>query len=205
MIMNSKYQPLLEELTGGLLKEAALIKVVETVRDIPFQFIGSRDIDSMLEAKVGTCNAKHMLLKELIGGLGYEGRYIVDKFNLSDFLAGLDQGNKQVIELKEIASRLEPYYHTYLQINNGNWVSVDITFDSALAPYGFVVAIGWDGRSDTKLPHNWIETYLVVEGQDPGQLKNRLLTGESTENKLLRKEFFSKLNQYIASLRLNQF
>lgn len=198
--MNLKYKKLLEEWTGGSSGKEALIKVFEKVRDIPFQFIGSRDIDSMLKAGVGTCNAKHMLLKELADGLGYKTRYIVDKFNLSDFLKGLDHDDSRIVELEEIASRMSPYYHTYLQIEiNGKWVSVDITFDSAIARYGFVVATEWDGDSDTRLPHAPLETHVVKD--EPGQLKERLLSDEPPENKQLRKEFFAKLNDYITSLR----
>lgn len=198
--MNPKYQPLLDEWTQGLEREEALLTIVNQVRDIPFQFIDTRDIDSMLEAGVGTCNAKHMLLKELAEGLRYQVRFLVDKFNLSDFLKELDPEHSKVIQLKEIAAKMDPYYHTYIQIfNNEKWVAVDITFDSALEPYGFVVASDWDGKTNTDLPHTPMEQYVIEE--EPGQFKKNLLKGESEENKQYRKEFFALLNDYLNELR----
>jgi len=190
----------LEDWTQGLNKEEALLAVVNRVRDIPFQFIGTRDIESMLKAGVGTCNAKHMLLKELAEKLGYKVRFLVDKFYLSDFLEGLDQKNMKVIKLKKITSKLKPYYHTYLQIfKNNKWISLDITFDSFLEKYGLVVASNWDGENDTQLPHKPLETHVVEK--NPGTFKKNLLIGESEKNIILRKKFFSLLNEYLTSVR----
>jgi hypothetical protein len=49
------------------------------------------------------------------------------------------------------------------------------------------------------LPHTPLETHF--EDSEPGKLKEKLLEGESDENKALRKEFFSKLNDYLAEIR----
>ena len=178
-------------------KDRQLIKIFEEVRDIPFQFIGSRDVESMLKAGAGTCNAKHVYLKQKIDELGYPTRFVVDEFNLSDFLKGLDHKDNKVQELENLAAQLEPYYHTYLQINKDNkWISLDVTFDSKLAQFGFVTTTDWNGESDTNLPHTPLKTYYVED--KPEKLKGELLAEESQENKKLRQDFFSKLNDYIS-------
>jgi hypothetical protein len=198
--VSEKYLHLLEDWTQEQEREDALLTVVNKVRDIPFKFIGTRDVDSMLEAGVGTCNAKHMLLKELAEALRYKVRFLVDKFHLSDFLRGLDKENEKVMRLKEITSKLEPYYHTYIQIfKDEKWISLDITFDSFLEQFGFVVASDWDGKTDTLLPHEPLEQHIV--DKEPGKFKRDLLVGESEENKQLRKEFFALLNEYLTEVR----
>ena len=113
---------------------------------------------------------------------------------------GLDRSDPKVKELGQIASKLSPYYHTYLQIKiAGKWVLVDITFNSPLAQFGLKVANQWGGRSDTLLPHNPLRSF--IEEKDPAKIKEKMLASEPAEKEEMRKQFFAKLNELIISLR----
>ncbi len=198
--MSSQYQDLLSELTDSLSPEEAFVRVCTYVRDIPYQFIGSRDIDSMLQAGAGTCNAKHMLLHELLKGLGYETEYVIDEFQLTDLLAGISSSDPQVAQLRQMATEIEPYYHTYLKVKkNEAWISLDVSFDTPLAVYGFPVDLDWDGTRDMQLFHTPLKT-TAVEGS-PDAFKKQLVQRESPENKKKRKEFFRVLNSLLESFR----
>ncbi len=197
--MSINYDHLLNIWTKGLNQEQALLEIYRRVRDIPYQFTATRDVETLLKTNSGTCTAKHILFSEMVHRLGYNTRFIVDEMDLSDLLQGLNREDAVVKNLFQLASDLDNYFHTYTQIMiDSRWVSVDLSFDSTLAPYGFKVS-RWDGKNDTGLIHIPIKTYVVEDR--PDELKTQMLIDESEENRQLRKMFFNKLNEYMISLR----
>lgn len=89
--------------------------------------------------------------------------------------------------------------HNFLKIFvNGQWVTVDATWDSPLKKFGFTINENWDGISDMKL---CVESREIFETKDPDKMKKEILGKIPDEIQNLRKLFLKKLTDWLNSVR----
>lgn len=125
-------------------KKQQLIAVVKLAAGIPWG--EGRTIEEVLETKkVGTCTGKHLVLQTCFDELGIKYRPVVCTFKWGE------QAIKYPKNLKAILKEGEwEHGHNFVQIRNdkGEYIDIDITWNSNLAPYGFkTFPKNWNGKS----------------------------------------------------------
>jgi len=168
------------------------VALFETVRDIPYGSISSRDSGQVLAQRRGTCSGKHLLLRQLFQANSLPVKLMMCRTTLN----GLDVDLPD--ELTDLLAQGKvPDFHNYLRVDTGHWVDVDATFDAPLARHGFVVN-EWDGRSDchTALPafESWEVEDLFVE-------KEAALASLSDAERTRRREFIDPFSSWLETLR----
>ena len=110
-----------------------LQKLVQSVAVIPWG--EGRTIEEVLETKhVGTCTGKHLVLAACCDALSIPYRTVVCTFKWSEQGIALPQNLEAILQQGEWL-----HGHNFLQLQSsiGDWIDVDITWDSALKPFGF--------------------------------------------------------------------
>ena len=183
------------EWTKNLTKGEAVVKVFQRVRDIPYGVIGSRDPVKVLEANKGTCSGKHFLLAAL---------YRVMGLNVKDMVAfhkyeSLPRNVEYPEELKVILQKGDgiPDYHNFIKLYvNGNWLTLDATFEEDLKEY-FVVN-DWNGKHDTTLS---VKPVAIWEASNPVDFKMTKLNELPLETRNYRKEFLKRFSDWLDLFR----
>lgn len=185
-----------EEWTRGLDPLAARILLFERVRDLPYQYPGSRDPSEVLRAGRGSCSGKHYLLGALFAELGLRVRHMMCTHRFNESPIPFPEGMQEILRRNEVLD-----VHDYLQIwLKGDWVDVDGTWESGLHDFGFPVTQDWDGDHSmllTVIP----EEHIEVEG-DPAKVKDEMLSRLSPRQRALRKQFLESLARWVGDLEL---
>jgi transglutaminase-like putative cysteine protease len=193
--MRERFQRIVSEWTKNLTKEEAVVKVFQRVRDIPYGVIGSRDPVKVLEENKGTCSGKHLLLAALYRTMG---------LNVKDMVAfhkyeTLPRNVEYPEELKVILKKGDgiPDYHNFIKLYvNGNWLTLDATFEENLKEY-FVVNY-WNGKHDTKLS---VKPIAIWEVRNPVEFKVTKLNKLPSQIQTYRKQFLERLSEWLDCLR----
>lgn len=174
-------------------RDQKIIALFETIRDIPYGYIGSRNPLHVLKAGKGTCSGKHLLLGYLYQAIGIEVQYMMclTKFN---FLKHLFPDELRILlEEKDIYD-----YHNFLRIYINRWVDIDITFDLPLKAYGFSVNHDWDCMSDCEIALPPIEVCQVAELIKE---KEQALNTFSEDQQRARNIFIKKMSEWMGEIR----
>ncbi|MBD3155580.1 MAG: hypothetical protein GF368_02895 [Candidatus Aenigmarchaeota archaeon] len=187
-------EEIIQEWVDHLDSDEWVIKLFEKVRDIPYGDINSRDPKDVYEKRKGTCSGKHELLKELYDELGIETK---------DFIALHKFNDLNVVFPKEIKRILDEYeifdYHNFFKILvNGDWITVDVTWDRPLKKLGFFVNENWDGKSNMELCVVPIE---IFEVEDSVLSKKQKLMDLPKETQKYRKIFLEELTVWLDEFR----
>lgn len=125
---------------GHVSDDEKLVSAYEAVRDIPYDGTG-----------------KHSLLKSMFESLGFEVRAYLARHDLGALSLHPWPG-----ALESFRGERTPSFHEFLKIRReGRWLTVDATFDHALARIGFPL-LEWDGRTDMALPVRAEEIHEVA-------------------------------------------
>jgi hypothetical protein len=179
----------LDQLDG----DARRIALVQAVARIPWG--EGRSIEEVLASKgVGTCTGKHLVLQACLDALGMPYRTVVCTFRWSEQDVRYPQELFQVLQEGEW-----PHAHNFVQLLiDGAYVDIDVTWDPALAAYGFAAfPDDWDGRSPfvgVKNPQD------RVEDVDMEARKKTLLHSLSPETRARRQVFLDGLIRWIESI-----
>ena len=183
-----------KEWTRGLDPVKARIALFERVRDLPYQYPASRDPVEVLRAGAGSCSGKHYLLGALFRRLGLQVRHMLCTHRFNESGLPFPDEMQGMLLKNEIVD-----VHDYLQVLvDGNWVDVDVTWDSGLRDFGFPVNEGWDGKSSMLLTVSPDEQ-TTVEG-DPAKAKEELLARLTPRQRTLRKQFLEALGRVVADI-----
>lgn len=188
---------IVEKYTSGCTtREEKLVTIFEMVRDIPYGTIGSgsRDPLEVYRNNRGTCSGKHFLLRDLLLVLDIEVKDVVCFHYYSQMPRSVDYppGLMQLLE----DNRGIPDYHNYLKVYNGDWLTVDATFDSPLRDY-FVVN-EWDGKTDTRLSVKPVEAWEV---RGPEGFKVNMLSKLPEDIQKGRRRFLQGFSEWLEKLR----
>ena len=167
-------------------------QLAEGVRQIPYGVIGSRKGKDVYRKKKGTCSGKHDLLKELIvKKTKYYVREVLIEVTFD--LDWLNKFNVSVPEkLREIVVKANGIkdYHNFLQIKNGEWKDLDVTWPKELAKLGFSTA-----------NYNTARMIPVEIGEYSAELKDALIRGLPLDAQENRQKFIKELSSWIETLR----
>ncbi|MFP3945386.1 MAG: transglutaminase domain-containing protein [Archaeoglobaceae archaeon] len=177
-------------------REQKLVNIFKKVRDIPYGTLGSgsRDPLKVYRNNRGTCSGKHFLLRDLFLSLGMKVKDMVCFHYYSQMPRSIDYP-PQLMQLLE-DNKGVPDYHNYLQVYNGDWLTVDATFDYPLKDY-FVVN-EWDGKTDTRLSVKPVEMWEVDDAEN---FKIYLLNKLPPDVQKGRKRFLQKFSEWLEVLR----
>jgi hypothetical protein len=184
---------------GHITSEEKLISAYNSVRDIPYGGVRTRDPapDAILKENRGTGRGKHILLKSLFESMGFEAKAFIAKHNLAKYPI-----HPWPEVLKEFQGKDIPGFHDFLKVKlNDRWVTVDATFDRSLVAVGFPGQM-WDGKSDMKLPIEATEI-MEVEG-DLFEFSKKMRDALPQETKLERQNFLKTLKQWISENRASE-
>ena len=150
---------------SGLSDQPSLWELVETIREIPYGRPAERTPEGVVQEWKGTCSTKLALLGELL-----EGRPEFE-LQLVHRVYKVDRAQAEALFGDEAAAVVPEEglvdVHTYATVNIvGERVRIDVTF-----PGGAL----WDGRSDMDLAAADGDDYPVPEGEDPWQMKEKLV------------------------------
>jgi len=175
----------------GLLKpeeEIDLEKAFTLVRDMPYTRASSRDPETIIGEWRGTCSGKHYLLKKLFTELGYSSRLIACT-------------TVTLIDPKEVRGKLR----TLLEQSNGRFVDVhnyliletpdgemivDATWPLATKGMGTVVNERFVLGENQQIACEPLKTWVVPEGGDSQEFKNKILKESFTPEELAHREEF---------------
>ena len=185
---------IISEWAQGLPLEKKSIVLFERVRDIPYGDIGSRDAFDVYKNNKGTCSGKHELLKEIYSELGIKTKDFIAMHKFNDMPVSFPP------EIKEILNRTiitDP--HNFFKILvNGNWVSVDVTWDKPLKRFGFPVNENWDGKTDMQI---CVVPTKIFEVSNPIESKKQKIAKFSEEVQIERKLFLKKMTEWLDKAR----
>lgn len=186
---------IVEEYTSGCTtREEELVAIFEKVRDIPYGTISSRDPLEVYRNNRGTCSGKHFLLRDLLLALNMGVKDVV----CFHYYSQMPRSIEYPPELSQLLedNKGVPDYHNYLKVYNGDWLTVDATFDYSLKDY-FVVN-EWDGRTDTSLSVKPVEVWEVGDSEE---FKVNMLSKLPEDIQKGRKKFLQMFSEWLETLR----
>ena len=180
-------------LERGLLKpgeEVDLKQAYFLVRDMPYTRASSRDSETIIREWRGTCSGKHYLLKKLFAELGYQSKLIacttiahIDPKEVRGKLRKLlEQSNGRFVDV-----------HNYLllELAQGE-MTVDATWPLATKGMGTVVNEDFVPGQNQQIACVPIKTWVVPEGGDSQEFKDKILKESFTPEELAHREEFIK-------------
>jgi len=176
----------------GLLYTEQLSTITRSVAKIPWG--KGRSIREVLgDKKVGTCTGKHLVLQACYQELGIAFRSVVCVFMWKD----------QTIQFPDhIRSILNEgawgHGHNFVQVKNeqGEFVDVDVTFDSQLQQHGFrVFPVDWNGSKS--MPIAFDPIIKRWDNADMPLLKKQLIDSLDKATRDRRERFLNALIEWV--------
>lgn len=167
------------------------------VRDMPYFSCRDRTPLAALRAGRGACTAKHLLLRDLLRGLGFQADVELVE---CDFAAAVPAAPTMPEPLRAAtAAGGVRDVHCWVRLRDGErGVLLDATWPEALAKHGFPVNGDWDGAGDTRpaVPDG------VVRGaaEDVLARKAELLAELTEDESRVRREFLARLSAWMDDL-----
>lgn len=192
---------LIERKTGRVeFKKANIVRVFETVRDIPFRVeVGPKSYEQLHNGLMlkgyGACTSKHYHLGLYYQRNGLDVKYLSMPFQWGDLRVNYPK------EIQSLATDLPPLYHCALMLRNGSsWFLVDATWDKTLAKVGFPVNSSssiFNGMECAVIPCGEVTVHNTSEGHFNYVKKNKL--GYYSQD--LRPIFYERLNAWLEDVR----
>lgn len=189
MSKNTLLEPLLEKLDN----DRPLVSIVGLVTDIPWG--EGRSVEEVLVSKnVGTCTGKHLVLQACLGELEIEYIPVVCTFRWSNQTINYPENLRSILNEGEWE-----HGHNFVQVDiDGEYVDVDITWNSKLKPYGFkTLPKDWDGISSYVGVDNIIQRW---DGAGITNKKNELSGSLDAEMRGRRARFLKEFIRWVDSI-----
>jgi len=170
-----------------------VVEAFHAVRRMTYASTGSRDPAELVRTGRGACTAKHLLLCQLLRGLGVQARVLTVA---GSFGAGLPEAPGMPETLKAmIRDGGVADFHNVVEAElDGETVLLDATWHDALAPAGFPVNADWQGRGSTRLAV--LGTVMDSATADPLDGKAALIAALSAHERERRLRFLTLMTQY---------
>jgi hypothetical protein len=194
-MLRTEYRAFLEGIGGE--GKSRLVRLYHAVRNIPYGAAGVRDPVEVIEHNLGSCSGKHILLRDLLRGVGCEAQ-IVTIFTHFNKAIPLNDSYPEELRRMIVDEEVCDFHHYVGARLDGDWARLDATWHDALAPYGFPVNDRWDGTGDTVLAAEPIREYASVE--DLATFKEALIAALPPKERAKRAKFFTLLTDWIAAL-----
>ena len=176
----------------SLTEDEKIVAVAQAVSNIPWG--EGRTVEEVFEKGVGTCTGKHKVLQACFDKLGIRYEPVVCTFKWSE------QGVTYPAHLQAILDEGEwEHGHNFVKLQNGTYL--DITWDPALAAFGFKI-----------LPNDWTpdKNHIGVahiiqtwEGASIDEMKQTLIASLGEETKARREKFLHGFIEWIDSIHEN--
>lgn len=126
-----------------------VVDAFHAVRRMVYASTGSRSPADLVRTGRGACTAKHVLLCELLQGLGVSARVATIH---GAFGAGLPECDDMPGELRAMIrdGGVPDYHNVVVATVGGEALVLDATWHDALARRGFPANDDWDGRGSTR-------------------------------------------------------
>lgn len=191
---SSLKKEIIQQWVGNLPLDQQIVALFEKVRDIPYGEMGSRDPGDVYKNNKGTCSGKHELLKELYNELGVETKDFIAMHKFKDMPIDYPAEIREILERSDI---VDP--HNFFKIKrNGNWVTVDVTWDKPLQKYGFIVNENWDGVSDMQI---CVVPLEIIQVDNPIEFKKERISQLPQSVQDDRKLFLKKMTEWADRIR----
>lgn len=125
--------------------EQKLIEIFRKVQAIPYKCRGEEHFSCLnIMPLYANCNKKRDLLKNLLGGEGFESRDLDAIFDWTDLPIP-----QEIIRILRNSGTHQKHHLLEIRVN-GNYIKIDATWNPELGNRGFPVTKNWDGNSDTE-------------------------------------------------------
>ena len=190
----------------GLLKpeeQIDLEKAFALVRDMPYVRASSRDPQTIIHEWRGTCSGKHYLLKGLFAEMGYHSRliacttvtYIDPKKVMGKLRKLLEQSEGRFVDV-----------HNYLILElPEKEMIVDATWPLGTKGMGTVVNEHFVPGQDHQIACEPLKIWVVPEGSDSQEFKDKILKESFTPEELAHREEFIKTLGVVTNSRWIKF
>jgi hypothetical protein len=168
--------------------------LVHCVAEIPWG--EGRTVDEVLRTKkVGTCTGKHLLLQACLENLGIPYKSVVCTFRWGD------QNLKLPPSLRDILAEGEwEHGHNFVQLidSSGDYLDVDVTWNSALRPFGFrVLPDDWNASDPFVGVTNIIQRW---DGVSVHEAKSRLMQLLEPQVLERRERFLAQFTRWVDTI-----
>lgn len=177
------------------------VSLFNNVRDMPYTlYRGYTTIEELiakvLETKRGPCNPKHLMLGDMFKKLGIEIEYASFPMNWKEQKLDFPK------EILQVAEKIPTVYHLALRVKiDDRWILVDATYDLPLEKIGAPVVKNWDGRSQTVIAVDFLDT-VIHETKDQLFQYTQEKTASWTQEQHSNNEIFAKLmNEWLDRIR----
>ena len=149
------------------------LRIVEAIRDLPFAYTLDRSESFLLRHGIGSCTAKHTLLKNVLGRFGVRSQVVYQ-------LVSHDASRLKFQRFSDFIPPGTPFSHTSLEVYlDDEWHLLDVTFDrliEGVAPVNAELELGFrigeirkrvvKTRSDMGRGAHLEVTDIFVDGED---------------------------------------
>lgn len=124
--------------------------IFHAVRNLTYASDGNRRPEMVIATGRGSCTGKHVLLRDLLRHVGEEADV---EFIEGDFAASMPVVASMSDELKRwVSSGGIKDFHCYVVWQGSERdMKLDATWPDRMAPLGYHVNAGWNGRGDTRV------------------------------------------------------
>lgn len=192
----AEIEAVVHRLTEGKPPREARIAVFDFVRDIPYDYPASRDPAEVLAAGRGSCSGKHALLAQMLSAMGYRTKLMYARYDMSELSVEWPPELQRTFLEERVID-----IHNFVRADIGSrWVTLDVTWDAALAPYRFPVNLDWDGESDTAIAAGRCEPFEADQTRLQAE-KEALLRELPPEAHARRRQALRALAAWLRRLR----
>lgn len=176
---------------------AQTVRLYHAVRTIPYGSTGDRTPEAVVRNRVGSCSGKHVLLRDLLRGIGVPAEVVTIRTHFSD---GLPVHHSMPAPLQALLSGapVVDFHHFVRACPESTWLRLDATWHDAMQPFGVFVNRDWAGSGHTRLAAEPLEEYPAVEAV--AAFKRELLDGLEASVRARRLAFFTLLTAWIAAV-----
>jgi hypothetical protein len=174
------------------------------VRDMPYMRASNREPLTTIREWQGTCSGKHMLLKVLFAELGIRSQLIA--CTTEDYIDPTESFGKLRKILEETNGRIVDIHNFLILSLPDSEMVVDATWPMSMKRFGLIVNETFILGEDHVIAGKPIKKWIVPDGCDAVEFKNKLLQENFTPQELDHRErFLSTFSQMINSRGIRWF
>lgn len=201
MTLQSKERP--DEAVGGSREERRApsledaVRLYHFVRQFRYLSDGVRDPAIVYERRAGSCSGKHIVLRDLLRGAGFEADIETIEGDFAERIPRVASFPEDLKALVAEGNILD--FHHFVRLHwRGRWLCLDATWPDRLRSYGFPVNSSWNGQGDSELAVRPLRSLGTVE--DVQELKRASIAGLPTAQRLRRERFLALLSKWMKDI-----
>lgn len=164
------------------------------VRQFRYLSDGVRDPQKVYERRAGSCSGKHILLRNLLRGVGHDAEVETIEGDFSKRIPCLASFPAELKAM--IREGAVPDFHHYVRLHwQGRALALDATWPDSLQPFGFPANLSWNGQGDTELAVEPARHLGAVE--DVVALKQACIASLSDAQRARRGRFLELLGEWM--------